>query len=227
MGLEGLQQSRLVADVDAFERQHVLLRLDASGRREAAELAAGREHAVARNDQRHRIARHRDADFLRDLGGVRAGAPGELAIGHGLAEFDLAQRIIDHAPRRIDGAKIKSDCRKVDLLAGKVSCGLIDDFRDVWRQRGRFALAVELSFGGLAGGVGQAEARDTVIAPRDAAKAELGFETVMMLHGLAVRLFSCLPSYLRPAVNSTTRFQSASLIMLPPASLSSHPCLVA
>src|SRR4051812_32035346 len=45
------EQPRLVADEDALEREHALLCLGAAGCREAAELAARRQHAMAWDDE--------------------------------------------------------------------------------------------------------------------------------------------------------------------------------
>src|SRR6476646_11062857 len=52
-GKAASQQARLIADEHAFEREHLLFGLRAAGGRAPAELAAGREHAVARADPRH------------------------------------------------------------------------------------------------------------------------------------------------------------------------------
>src|SRR5262249_16870878 len=151
------KQPWLIVDVHALEREHALLRLGASRRREAAELVASREHAVAWNDQRHRVARHRDADILRGLPLIRAGPPGELTIGDGLAELDLAQRIIDRAAERIDILEIELDRAEINPLAGEVTLGLVDHGGDRGRWlRGR-ALGLDVPFGRRAIRVGQAE----------------------------------------------------------------------
>ena len=104
------EQPRLIADEHAFKREHFLLRLGTPGRGKSAELAACREHAMTRDDQRHGVARHRDADVLRGLRLIRADALREFAIGDGLAETDLAQRIVDRAAEWFDAGKIESDC---------------------------------------------------------------------------------------------------------------------
>src|SRR3954469_21553943 len=85
-----LQQPGLATDEHTFQRKHLLLGLDAARRREATELAACREYAVARDDQRHGVARHRDADVLRSLRLVRANTFRKLAVGDSLAKADLA-----------------------------------------------------------------------------------------------------------------------------------------
>src|ERR1044072_3338436 len=110
--LRASEQARVVVDEDAFEREHALLGLGATGRGKSAQFAAGREHAMARNDQRYRIARHGDADILRGLRLRRASALGELAIRHGFAEADLAQRVVDQAAERIDAREVEPDRRK-------------------------------------------------------------------------------------------------------------------
>ena len=73
--------------------------------------------------------------------------------------------------------------REIDALAGKIALRLLDHRRDLRRRRLRLGLAVELSRGGRPIRIGQAETRDAVIAPRDAGKAEFGFEQVIVLHG--------------------------------------------
>src|SRR5262249_42074299 len=50
-------------ELHAFELEHALFRLRAAGCREAAELAAGGQHAMTWNDERHGVARHRLADI--------------------------------------------------------------------------------------------------------------------------------------------------------------------
>src|SRR6186997_317259 len=97
MGRAASEQPRLIADEHTFECEHLPLRFGAAGRRKAAEFATCGQHAVAWNDQRHRVARHCDADILRGLGLVGADALCELAVSDGLAEADLAQRVVDRA----------------------------------------------------------------------------------------------------------------------------------
>ncbi len=62
--MSGLESESLLRrfgrpQVDAFDRQHLHLRLGSARRGEAADLAARRQHAVARNDQRYRVGGHR------------------------------------------------------------------------------------------------------------------------------------------------------------------------
>src|SRR4029078_144681 len=53
--------------VAPFHLEHSLFGRGAAGRGEAAELAASREHAMTRNDQRHRILCHCLADAARNF----------------------------------------------------------------------------------------------------------------------------------------------------------------
>src|SRR6476661_7009941 len=115
------EQPRLAADEYAFEREHLFLGLGAAGRGKSAELAASRKHAVARDDQRHGIARHRDADILRCLRLSRADALRKLAISDGLAKPDLAQCLVDRTAERIDTGEIEPDGVEVDAFAREVA----------------------------------------------------------------------------------------------------------
>src|SRR5207253_2130294 len=114
------EQPRLIADEHAFEREHALLGLGAARRREAAKLAARGEYAMAGDDQRHGIARHRDADVLCGLRSVHSGAPGKLAVGDGFAEGDLTQHLVDRAAERIDALEVEFYGLEVDTLPGKI-----------------------------------------------------------------------------------------------------------
>src|ERR1700733_5829587 len=65
-----LQSQRLLrrlgrAEMDALQFEHLDLRGRSAGSRETADLTAGGEHAVAWNDERHRIFRHRLTDIAR------------------------------------------------------------------------------------------------------------------------------------------------------------------
>ena len=67
-----------------------------------------------------------DTDILCGLRGIHACALCQLAIGDGFAEFDLAQRVVDRASRRIDGGKVQVDRREIDALAREIALGLRD-----------------------------------------------------------------------------------------------------
>src|SRR6185437_5717303 len=116
-------------DAHTFQLQHADLRRGAARRRKAADLAAGRQHAMARNDQRHGIARHRLADVARRF---RSGAElfRQRAIGRRLAVPDLAECCVDAPEEILLAGEVDLDVRKIDLLAGEVAPGSGDDAAD-------------------------------------------------------------------------------------------------
>src|SRR6185503_11203589 len=68
----------------ALDLEDAPLGVDAAGGREAAHLAVGRQHAMARHDDGDRIFAEGRAD-LACLLGLGADALGDLAVGQGLA----------------------------------------------------------------------------------------------------------------------------------------------
>src|SRR3954453_12283253 len=71
-----------------FDLQDAPLGGDAAVGREAAHLAVGPQHAMAGHDDRNRVLAHRLADLARFVRFAKA--PGDLAVGHGLAGRDGA-----------------------------------------------------------------------------------------------------------------------------------------
>ena len=160
---------------------------------------------MAWDDQRHGIARHRDADILRGLRCIGADALRELAIGHGFAECDLAQCVVDRAAERLNTGQVEPDRVEIDPLACEVLPRLIDDCRNMRRRFGWRCAAEAVRRAFLRSR--KVEARHASLVPRDGGKAELRFEHVIVD---AHRKSRGVSSYLRRARNSTTRFQFAS-----------------
>src|SRR4051794_21519377 len=96
--LQGLEQPRLVVDEYAFEREHALLGVRAARRRETTDPAAGRQHAMAWDDQRDGVLPHRLADRL--CAAFRADVRRKLAIGQCPAPADRAQHVVKLAAER-------------------------------------------------------------------------------------------------------------------------------
>src|SRR3954471_3743173 len=118
----------------AFHLQHSLLGRGATGRGEAPELAAGREHAMTRNNQRHRILRH----CLTDAAGnfrSRADLFRERAVRCRVAPADAAGSCVDLFEERILSAEVELQIGEVDLLACEVTLSGLDCSRDVRRRR--------------------------------------------------------------------------------------------
>src|SRR5262245_32794425 len=87
------QTRRAAVEMDAYDRQSLLFGRRSAGRREAAELAAGSQHAVTRDDDRYRVLTHRGADVAGGFGTFQAEAFCQRAIGSGGTEADRAQRL--------------------------------------------------------------------------------------------------------------------------------------
>ena len=84
---------------------------------EPADLAAGREHAVARHDDRERIAAERLADLLRDA--LVAESNGNLAIGERRTRRDGARHLVDAAVERWDSLHIEPDGGEIGRVAAQ------------------------------------------------------------------------------------------------------------
>ncbi len=114
-GCHALERERLLGrgrrtDLHAFQRQQLFLGRRAARGREAADLAAGGQDAVARHDQRHRIVAERLAGLAR-LAGM-AGGFRQPAIGRGLAEVELARRLVDRPTELVDAVEVDGDRRR-------------------------------------------------------------------------------------------------------------------
>src|SRR5580704_6650147 len=78
-------------EIDPLQFEHTALRRRAAGCREAADLAAGRQDAVAGDDERDRVLRHRLTDVA---GALRPHAKlvGKRAVGRRSSPPDTARR---------------------------------------------------------------------------------------------------------------------------------------
>ena len=124
-GRSGLAR-RALLKADAFERQQLLLGGGAAVGREAAGLVAGGQHAVAGDDDRHRIFPHRLADVAGALPAGQAELLGQFAVGHGVAEADAAQRRVELLAEVVDAVEIDRDGGKIDRLAGQIALDVGD-----------------------------------------------------------------------------------------------------
>src|SRR5207302_3761084 len=95
----------------AFDRQHATFRLRAAMGRKAADLAAGRQHAMAWDDDRERIM----AECL-PYGACRAGGTElccDLAIGERLSRRDRTCHLVNAAVERRYSLHVERDRREV------------------------------------------------------------------------------------------------------------------
>src|SRR6202140_193033 len=172
-----VEQRRRVTDVSALYRQHLELGRDTAIGGEAAGLAAGGEHAVARHHDRTGIAPERLADIARQLD---AAEPlGDVAIGHGLARRNGAGDVIDSAVELGNAVEIEHDVGKVVRLAREQ----FDDPADRALHFGRWQRLREFAMGLTNAGAGlvlaahrQLHAIDAAGTPNDAAAADRGVE---------------------------------------------------
>src|SRR5262245_61069931 len=100
------QPRRAAVEAHAFEREELRLGRGSPWRREATELVAGRKHAVARDDDWHRIAPHRLADIARAFPVRQADGARERAIGRGRAPRERAHGLVELAAERVETRKI-------------------------------------------------------------------------------------------------------------------------
>ena len=123
-------------NANALQLQHTRLRFRPSRRGETADLAAGSQNPVARDDQGHGIFSHRLADVARSF------APGadrlrQRAIGGRAPPADPTQRRINLGEERVLASKIDTDTCEVHVLAGKVSFRRFDNRRNLFGERAR------------------------------------------------------------------------------------------
>src|SRR6185295_1744606 len=175
----------------AFQLEHPLFGRRAAGCGEAAELAAGREHPMARNDQRHRILRHRLADAASNFGS-RADLFRERAVRRGVTPAHAARSCVDLFEERILSAEIELKIREIDLLASEVTLCGFDRSRDVSGRRSRLSVynsTPQIVLSRFRRTRRQHETRDARVAPRDPAEAGCGLEHEIVLcrliHGSA------------------------------------------
>ena len=146
----------------ALDLEQPRLALDAA--RVAGEAAVAADHAVARHDDRERIAAGRGARGARGSG--RAGARGELGVGDRLAVRD-ARDLDPHAP-----LEVRALGRERQLEASPLAFEILLDLAFAFGERcrggillplardgGRVAAALEVEAGeGAAGGGGEQRA---------------------------------------------------------------------
>ena len=170
-------------EVDAFQREQFLLGGGAAVGREAAGLVAGGQHAVAGDDDRHRVFPHRLADIAGALPAGQAELFRQLAVGHGVAEADAAQRRVEFLAEIVDAVEIDGDGGKIDRLAGQIALDVGDERLDPRRHVGRagaVAFPGEAQLGLAAILFRQLHADEPARVPRDAAFADRGVEQMMM-----------------------------------------------
>ena len=74
----------------------------------------------------------------------RPDAPGKFAIGHGLADRDLAGGLVDAALEEADVALIQSDVAQIEMLARQQAEDLGDRLLDQRRAAGEPAIKQDL-----------------------------------------------------------------------------------
>jgi hypothetical protein len=117
-----------------FDRQHPQLRRDAAVGGEATQLTAGREHAMARHDDRKRVSSERLPDGARRAG--RAEPRGDLAVRERRARQNRARDLVDAAVKRRHAIHVERDGGEIARLAAQQSNDAIDGALHVgWRRR--------------------------------------------------------------------------------------------
>ena len=189
--------------LDAFQRQQFLLGGGAAVGREAAELVAGGQHAVARDHDRHRISAHRLADVA-----------GALPAGRGRAAWPVRRRSwcgrsrSRAAPRRASGGSRR--CRRDRRRSAEKSTGWPARYRWMsemtdWIHGGASSALVLWHLTARRSSVcaaiffRQLHADEAARVPRHAAFADRGVEQTMMgglrvhARNLGPRLRQCHP----------------------------------
>src|SRR5260221_252339 len=161
----------LALDVIDAAGRPVLAR-GSAGRREATDLAAGRQHSMAGNDQRHGVLGHRLADVAR---GLRRGAEllRERAVGGRAAPPDLPCRGIDLREEHILVAEVERETGEIHLLAGEIALRRRDRRGHLARRRAGHGLGHPAQHQALGriGGLGrQLGTRDAPPLPRERAE---------------------------------------------------------
>src|SRR4051794_4258437 len=91
----------------AFDLEHAALGGDAAWSREPVQRAVGGEDAVARDDDRERVAAQRGADGPGR--GRRADRPRDLAVGRRLSRADGTGRGVHGPPELVDVTEVEHD----------------------------------------------------------------------------------------------------------------------
>lgn len=173
--------------MNTLQFEHTDLRSRAPRRRKAADFAASRQYAMARDDQRHRILGHGFADIA---SGFRSGAEflGQRAVGRRVPPTDPPRRIIDLLKKRGLLTEVEPEAGKIRLLAIEITLRGGDRFNYLWRRPARFGVwqpAQQISFGRFGAARRQLEARDADVVPRDTTETGCSFEDKIMVHCMA------------------------------------------
>src|SRR5215472_8380674 len=107
--------SRRSIDPGTFDRKHAQLRCDAAMGGEAADLAAGSEHAMTWHDDWERVLPERLADRARRAGRAKAG--GNLAVRQCRAWRDAARDLVDAAMKRRHLVHVERSGREIARVA--------------------------------------------------------------------------------------------------------------
>src|SRR5258706_15629439 len=179
-----VEQRRRVIDVSALDRQHLELGGDAAIGGEAAGLAAGGEHAVARYHDRAGIAPERLADIARQLDAAEPFC--NIAIGHGLARRDGARDVVDAAVEFGNVVEIERDIPEIVRPAREQFDDPVDRALHLKRRLRFRNVAIALADAG-AGlvliGHRQLHRIDPAFAPDNAAAVDRGIEDCKMVAG--------------------------------------------
>src|SRR5215470_11741062 len=108
------QARRATVKSNALEREQLRLGRRPAARREPAELAARRQHAVTRDDDRHWIASHRLADVACAFPAVEAEFLRERAVGRGRSPGEVTHQLVELATERIEAGQIDRNGREID-----------------------------------------------------------------------------------------------------------------
>src|SRR5258706_9708842 len=191
------ERRRGVIDVSAFDRQHPGLGGDAAIGGEAAGLAAGGEHAVARHHDRTGIAPERLADVARQFDAAEPFC--NIAIGHGFARRDAARDVVDAAVEFGNVVEIEHDIPEIVGLTREQFDDPVDCALHLTRRRRLRDFAMALPDAGASPvfiGHRQLHRIDPAFPPNDAAAADRGVEYCKMVAG-----HGWLQILLSPAVN--------------------------
>src|SRR5271166_5590173 len=130
---QAFEQRGRLADLRAFDAEQTQLGRDTAGRREAADLTAGRQHAMAWYDDRERILPHRFAHLARLTGVAKSRC--DVAIGERGAGGDGARHRINALMELRHALHIECNGRKVARLSAQQGYDVVNRPLDVTRRR--------------------------------------------------------------------------------------------
>src|SRR5215472_15650916 len=166
-----------IARARAFDREQAQLGRHATVGGEAAGLAAGREHAMARYDDRERVSPERLPDVARQP--PFAEPRRDLPVRERSARRDAARDRVDAAIELRHAIHVESGGGKIARLPAQQRDDAVDHASHVGRRR-RFARMRisphETRAGPRLARLRQLHAGDAVRAPCDAAWADIGIE---------------------------------------------------